>query len=76
MEAINMIKAGDFVLHAPTKEEWVVLGVNTVKNKVCIAGWPPTIANLSDCTLVESRNGLGEKELSYRDEEFGTDWEA
>jgi hypothetical protein len=44
------IDTGDTVLHAPTGEEWLVAYVRDDKLAAC--GWPDTIANLSDCTLV------------------------
>jgi len=73
--AANMIEAGDSVLHRPTGETWHLLGVNKTKNKVCTAGWPPSIALLSDCELVEKGNGITEKERAYRNKNFGADWD-
>lgn len=72
---MNEIKAGSSVSHKPTKETWFVLGVNRQKNQVCVAGWPPTIAKLSDCELANIGNGINQQEKEYRDKEFGMDWE-
>lgn len=69
-----MIQAGDYVYHKPTKEEWYILGVNQEKNKVCVAGWPLTIAYLSDCVLIEKGNGITQEELEYRRKQFGDNW--
>jgi hypothetical protein len=41
---------GDIVSHGPTGEEWVVAYVRDDKLAAC--GWPDTIADLADCTLV------------------------
>ncbi len=71
-----MIKAGSIVDHVPSAERWFVLGVNKAKNRVCIAGYPPIIANLSDCVLIEEREGLTEHEQKYRDKQFGTNWDG
>lgn len=72
---MNEIKAGSSVLHKPSGETWFVLGVNKQKNQACIAGWPPTIANLSDCELVNAGNGITQHEREYRHKEFGSNWE-
>lgn len=70
-----MIKAGSTANHIPTGETWFIVGVNKKKNKVCVAGYPPTIAKLSDCVLVEEGSGIEEGHLQYRNKEFGYDWE-
>jgi len=70
-----MIKASDIILHKPTGETWYLLGVNTEKNRVCVAGWPPTMAELSDCELVRSGNGITNDERTYRNEKFGAGWD-
>lgn len=49
-----MIRPSDTVLHKPTGETWVVCGVNREKGELIPCGYPfPTIANISDCELVE-----------------------
>jgi len=70
------IQAGDTVRHGPTGEEWFLLGVNKEKNRVCVAGWPPTMADLSDCTLTEKGNGITEEEKQYRSNKFGPNWDG
>lgn len=69
------IQAGDSVKHGPTGETWFVLGVDGRGGKVCVAGWPPTIAELADCTLVEAGNGITDREREYRDAHFGRGWD-
>jgi hypothetical protein len=69
------IQAGDTIFHRPTGEEWYLVGVSKAKNQVCAAGWPPSIAYLSDCELVKKGNGLKPEELEYRNKEFGTSWD-
>jgi len=68
-----MIKAGSVVKHIPTGETWFVLGVNQKRNEICIAGWPPSKAKLSDCVFVE-QGELTEVDLEYRDKRFGLNW--
>lgn len=42
--------------HIPTGEEWHILDIDHKSQQVCVAGWPPTIAYLSDIeNLTESR---------------------
>jgi len=74
-ELENQIKAGCSVLHKPTGEKWFVLGVSKSKDRVCIAGYPPTIAYLIDCEFINDRSPLTAREIAYREKEFGTDWE-
>jgi hypothetical protein len=73
---MNDICEGDSVLHKPTGEVWFVLGVNKSKNHICTAGWPPSLAKLSDCDLWKRGNGITEHERQYRNKEFGTDWDS
>ena len=60
--------------HKPTGEDWVLLGVNFEQNNVCVAGWPPTMARLSDCENLCVDRPLSEDERKYRDREFGKNW--
>jgi hypothetical protein len=76
-----MLAAGLFVSgksyycqHYPSRERWVILGISKDFKKVCVAGWPPTIANANDCELWEVAKDLTEKELEYRQKEFGSGW--
>lgn len=68
-------KAICHVHHIPSGEDWVILGINRERNEVCAAGWPPSIGKLSDCRLIENYGELSEKELQYRNQTFGTNWE-
>lgn len=70
-----MIQAGSTVRHRPTGEDWFVLGVNKTDDRICVAGWPPTMALLSDCELIETGVGLTEAEINYRNKTFGYNWE-
>lgn len=52
----DKIQPNDIVKHLPTGEEWVVCGVNLSDGKLIPCGYPfPTIANISDCEIVEKR---------------------
>jgi hypothetical protein len=70
-----MIQAGCVVFHKPTKEEWFVLGVESKGERLCVGGFPPTIAHISDCQLVEpKKRELSEDEIQYRKNTFGSSW--
>lgn len=72
-ELTQQITSGCVVHHHPTDEDWLVLGVNG--DKICVAGWPPTIAEIKDCTLLPQPPMVwSEKDLKYRDETFGSGW--
>jgi hypothetical protein len=59
-----MIRPNDFVKHIPSGEEWVVCGVNYSKNQLIPCGYPfPSLAKISDCELIESRNIPQSKEM-------------
>jgi hypothetical protein len=45
-----VIDTADHVLHGPTGEEWLVARVTSTHLHPC--GWPPSMADLSDCTLI------------------------
>jgi len=60
--------------HYPTREPWVILGISKNLKKICVAGWPPTIANAEDCDCWEVVRDITEKELKYRNKEFGGGW--
>lgn len=51
----EVIDTADHVKHSPTGETWVVGYVRGDKLAAC--GWPDTLANLSDCTLVKKATG-------------------
>ena len=59
---VHDIDTADYVKHGPTGETWVVARVNGKHLHPC--GWPPTRADLSDCTLVKkATQGAREKLL-------------
>lgn len=60
--------------HTPTMETWLIIGVSNDLKKVCAGGWPPSIADMSDCIDFEEVGILDEAELRYREKTFGTDW--
>ncbi len=60
--------------HKPTGEHWLLLGINPKTDRVCAAGWPPSIASLSHCINIEELRPLTAEELRYREDKFGTDW--
>lgn len=72
----EQIRAGDSAFHMPSGETWYVLGVNSARGLLCAAGWPPTIANLTDCSLVERGNGLDSDDLALRRKNFGLGWDG
>jgi hypothetical protein len=69
------IKAGDIVHHKPSDEVWFVLGVNYATGKLCVAGWPPTVADIADCEYRGTRRPLREDEINARQRMFGGGWE-
>lgn len=64
-----------YAFHVPSCEDWVLLGINRGEDKVCAAGWPPTMAKLSDCANLEDAGELTDAELEYRNKTFGGNWE-
>ena len=73
--SIQKIEAGDTVHHAPCDENWYVLGVNYTTGRLCVGGWPHTIAEIADCTVVEKGTGITEEEVRGRQRMFGGGWE-
>lgn len=61
--------------HIPTGEEWYLLGIDVKGNRVCAAGYPPTIGELSDCVDIEEAHPLTEEELVHRIKHFGCTWD-
>lgn len=58
------IKPNDIVLHKPSGEKWVVAGVNAYDGELIPKGYPfPSMANISDCELLEGRY-----EFEYQEE--------
>ena len=69
-ESRDIICAGDTVWHRHTGEEWFVLGVNVDKDQLAPAGWPHTLARLSDCVLVRPGQGINAREIESRSKMF------
>ena len=60
--------------HIPTGEAWYIIGIDFKGDRVCIPGWPATIAKLSDCEDLQQVEPLTPEELSHRRKRFGTNW--
>lgn len=60
-----MFRAGDDVAHGPTGETWVLACDQDGDSVVC-AGWPETIAKVSDCTLVRAASDAERIEMLTR----------
>jgi len=54
-QADEDFKAGDFVHHKPTGEDWILLEVKG--DYVVPAGWPRCEAKASDCILIKRDDG-------------------
>lgn len=51
----DRIRPNDVVLHKPSGEKWVVAGVHYDGKTLIPKGYPfPSIADVSDCELIES----------------------
>lgn len=48
------MRTGDSCFHKPTGETWLVAFVDEARGHVAPCGWPMCLAQLTDCTLVES----------------------
>jgi hypothetical protein len=57
--------------HIPSGENWLILGIDYGRGRVCAAGWPATIANLSDIQNMEVSRPRTEKETEYVIKMFG-----
>jgi hypothetical protein len=60
--------------HVPSGEELHAVGISPDFTRLCIAGYPPAIANFSDCTDFEEIGPLSNEELTYRKRKFGDNW--
>lgn len=76
MLSTNLFKSGKiyYCQHIPSREPWVILGISNSKKRVCVAGYPPTIANAEDCDNWEVARDITDKELQYRTNQFGGGW--
>src|SRR5690606_35912274 len=59
-KALNLMRDIDIVpgysysgKHIPTGEMWWIIGIDLVGDRVCAAGWPPSIGKLSDMQDME-----------------------
>lgn len=59
-----MIDTGDYVLHHPTGEQWVVACVEGEYLSWC--GWPEGMAKLSDCELLEKATPESKEKLLHQ----------
>lgn len=59
--------------HKPTGETWRIVGIDEKENRVCAAGWPPTIAKLSDCENFRDPMPITDDELEFRYRYFPSD---
>lgn len=51
--------------HIPMGESWVILAVNLISGKCRAAGYPPTVANISDCKNWKWRGYADSEERKY-----------
>lgn len=58
------MRTGDAVLHRPSGETWQLAFVEGDRCAPC--GWPPCMANVSDCELVEECTDNEHQELVAR----------
>jgi hypothetical protein len=65
---------GYTVYHRPTGELWYVIGTDWIENRICVAGWPPTIANIADCVFLSLDRALSKDEILHRHRAFGGGW--
>lgn len=55
------IRSGDTVFHDPSGETWVVAFVEGDRLSPC--GWPPTMASVADCELLQSCTDAKHREM-------------
>lgn len=56
--------------HIPTGENWLILAVHRESGKCFAAGYPPTVAKISDCTDWELAHPLEKEEISHIKKHF------
>lgn len=71
---MRTFKAGDTVKHAPTGETWLLIR-DEQHGKVFPGGWPATMANASDCTLVSPIEDAPDRLRSVFDDAAFERWE-
>lgn len=57
--------------HVPSNEDWVILGIDQLRGKVCAAGWPASIAELKDIVDLQPRSKRTLQEEVYVSKTFG-----
>lgn len=60
--------------HIPSKEDWVIIGIDQDRGEVCVAGWPASIAKLSDIVDLEERGERTMDEREYVTKKFGVNF--
>jgi hypothetical protein len=60
--------------HIPSKEDWVILGIDQKRGEVCVAGWPATIAKLSDIVDLKERGERTMEEQIHVTKRFGVNF--
>ena len=60
--------------HIPTGETWWIIGIDLVGDRVCAAGWPPSIGKLSDMQDIAVEKPLTDDEINHRNKHFGYNW--
>ena len=60
--------------HKHTGERWYLLGVDIYFGNVCAAGWPASMAKISDFTDVSFHAELTQEEFEHRKNKFGRGW--
>ena len=51
-EPLHKFRSGDKVFHWPSGETWILAVAEN--HRVAPCGWPETIANADDCSLIEA----------------------
>lgn len=76
MLAAGLFQSGKvyYAQHMKFREEWVIIGISKDLKKVCVAGWPPTIAQADDFDNWEVARDLTDEDIKYRQKEFGSGW--
>lgn len=57
--------------HTPSGEDWVILGVDQLRKKVCVAGWPATVAEFENIKNLTERSLRTVEEEVYVTKQFG-----
>lgn len=76
IEGFQGFKSGHkyYAKHKGIGEDWVLIGIGKHFQRVCAAGFPPSIGYLSDMETFECAGELSEDEIQYRASKFGNAW--